>query len=103
MNGIGYDFIAVSEDFEYHDELANGMTNYNIGTYRGKVSNPFEKNNTDGLCFFWKKNGITATGETMVEFDEAYGGLDKRFPPLRGDRSRRCDGGCLYHSHEHIR
>lgn len=35
MNGIGYDFIAVSEDFEYHDELANGMTNYNMGTYRG--------------------------------------------------------------------
>lgn len=76
MNGIGYDFIAVSEDFEYHDELANGMTNYNMGTYRGSVSNPFGKNNTDGLCFFWKKDGITATGETMVEFDEAYGGLD---------------------------
>lgn len=74
MNGIGYDFIAVSEDFEYHDELANGMTNYNMGTYRGSVS--IGKNNTDGLCFFWKKNGITATGETMVEFDEAYGGLD---------------------------
>ena len=73
MNGIGYDFIAVSEDFEYHDELANGMTNYNMGTYRGSVS--IGKNNTDGLCFFWKKNGITATGETMVEFDEAYGGL----------------------------
>lgn len=75
MNSIGYDFIAVSEDFEYHDELANGMTNYNMGTYRGTVSNPFGKNNTDGLCFFWKKDGITATGETIVTFDEAYGGL----------------------------
>lgn len=76
MNGLGYDFIAVSEDFAYHDELANGMTNYNMGTYRGTVSNPFGKNNTDGLGFFWKKDGITATGETMVEFNEAYGGLD---------------------------
>lgn len=43
MNGLGYDFIAVSEDFAYHDELANGMTNYNMGTYRGTVSNPFGK------------------------------------------------------------
>lgn len=77
MNSIGYDFIAVSEDFEYHDELANGMTNYNMGTYRGTVSNPFGKNNTDGLGFFWKKDGITATGETMVEFNEAYGGISE--------------------------
>lgn len=75
MNGLGYDFIAVSEDFAYHDELAGGMTNYNMGTYRGSVSNAFGKNDTDGLGFFWKKDGITATGETMVAFDEAYGGL----------------------------
>lgn len=73
MNSIGYDFIAVSEDFEYHDELANGMTNYNMGTYRGSVS-IFGNNDTDGLGFFWKKDGITATGETMVAFEDAYGG-----------------------------
>lgn len=75
MNSLGYDFIAVSEDFEYHDELAGAMSNYNLGTYRGTVSNPFGKNNTDGLGFYWKKEGITATGETMVEFNESYGGL----------------------------
>lgn len=75
MNGLGYDFIAVSEDFAYHDELANGMTNYNMGTYRGSVSNALGKNDTDGLGFFWKKDGITATDETIVAFDEAYGGL----------------------------
>lgn len=75
MNGLGYDFIALSEDFEYHDEFANAMTNYNMGTYRGTVSNPFGKNDTDGLGFFWKKDGITASGETIVPFDEAYGGL----------------------------
>lgn len=75
MNSLGYDFIAVSEDFAYHDNLIAGMTNYNMGTYRGTVSNPFGKNDTDGLGFFWKKDGITATGETIVPFDEAYGGL----------------------------
>ena len=75
MNGLGYDFIAVSEDFAYHDELAGAMTDYNVGTYRGSVSNPIGKNDTDGLGFFWKTDGITATGETMVAFNESYGGL----------------------------
>ncbi len=76
MNGLGYDFIAVSEDFDYHDELANAMTDYNAGTNRKvTVWNTVGKNNTDGLGFFWKKDGITATGETMVEFNDAYGGL----------------------------
>ena len=75
MNGLGYDFIAVSEDFAYHDELAGAMADYDRGTYRGSVSNPFEQNNTDGLGFFWKRDGITATGETIVEFNESHGGL----------------------------
>lgn len=74
MNGLGYDFIALSEDFEYHDEFANAMTNYNMGTYRGAVS-LVGSNDTDGLGFLWKKDGITASGETIVPFDEAYGGL----------------------------
>lgn len=57
MNGLGYDFIAVSEDFEYHDELAGAMTNYNLGTYRGSVSlsSLIEASDTDGLGFFWKR------------------------------------------------
>lgn len=75
MNDLGYDFIAVSEDFAYHDELAGAMTNYNAGKYRGTVWNAAGKNDTDGLGFFWKKEGITATGETIVEFNESYGGL----------------------------
>ena len=75
MNSLGYDFIAVSEDFAYHDDLIGGMTNYNMGTYRGTVSSLIH-NDTDGLGFFWKKDVIDATGETIVPFDEAYGGLD---------------------------
>lgn len=54
MNSLGYDFIAVSEDFAYHDELAGGMTNYNMGTYRGTVSSLIH-NDTDGLGFFGKR------------------------------------------------
>lgn len=76
MNSLGYDFIAVSEDFAYHDDLVSSMTNYNRGTYRGSVSNALGKNDTDGLGFFWKKDIIKANGETIVSFDEAYGGLD---------------------------
>lgn len=75
MNSLGYDFIAVSEDFAYHDELAGGMTNYNMGTYGGTVSSLIH-NDTDGLGFFWKKGAITATDEIMVPFDEVYGGID---------------------------
>lgn len=75
MNGLDYDFIAVSEDFAYHDELIEAMGNYNAGTYRGTVWNAAGKNDTDGLGFFWKKEGITATGETIVEFNESHGGL----------------------------
>lgn len=75
MNSLGYDFIAVSEDFAYHDELAGGMTNYNMGTYRGTVSSLIH-NDTDGLGFFWKKDAITATDEIMVPFDEVHGGID---------------------------
>lgn len=75
MNELGYDFIAVSEDFAYHDELADAMNNYNAGTYRGTVINPFGRNDTDGLEFFWKKNVITAEGETMVQFTDECGGL----------------------------
>lgn len=76
MNRLEYDFIAVSEDFAYHKELANAMSRYDAGTHRGSVSNIIGRNNTDGLGFFWKKDGITATGETMVQFEAEYGGLD---------------------------
>ncbi len=81
VNALGWDFIAVSEDFEYHDELAAAMTNYSSGAYRGSVgiAQLFgSKADTDGLGFFWKKNSISlpSTPETaMVEFNDKEGGL----------------------------
>lgn len=74
MNGLGYDFIAVSEDFDYHNQLANAMTNYDVGTHRDATLGVGVAD-TDGLGFFWKKDGITAIEEDIVAFNESYGGL----------------------------
>lgn len=74
MNGLEYDFIAVSEDFGYHDELVGAMTSYEKGTYRGSVSSLIH-NDTDGLEFFWRKGAVNATEEDIVAYEEAHGGL----------------------------
>lgn len=77
VNNLGWDFMAVSEDFEYNDELAAALTNYNTGTWRGTITSAqlTKRADTDGLNFFWKKDGISATGETMVQFTAEEGGL----------------------------
>lgn len=79
VNNLGWDFMAVSEDFEYNKELVAALANYNAGTWRGTItalnSSSSNRADTDGLNFFWKKNGITATGETMVQFTAEEGGL----------------------------
>ena len=76
-NGLGWDIIAASEDFAYHSELASGLSNYNAGTYRGSISSAqlYKRADTDGMCFFWKKNGVSASSETMVQYNDEYGGL----------------------------
>lgn len=87
-NGLGWDIIAASEDFEYHSQLAAGLSNYNAGSYRGTITSEqlTKRADTDGLCFFWKK-GLTVTSEgnspgskgweKMVQFTDEYGGLAK--------------------------
>ena len=77
-NTSGWDFFWVSEDFEYHSELSSALTNYNAGKYRGSVGvgQVFgSKADTDGLCFFWKKTGLTVSGEKFIEYNSAYGDL----------------------------
>lgn len=74
----GWDFFAASEDFEYDNELKSSLTAYNSGKYRGSVGLAQiggKKADTDGLNFFWKKDGISAANETMIEFNDAEGGL----------------------------
>ena len=85
-NNLGWDFIAASEDFEYHSQLTAGLSNYNAGTYRGTITSAqlSSRADTDGLCFFWK-NGLTVTSEgnspgangweKMVQYTNEYGGL----------------------------
>ena len=85
-NNLGWDIIAASEDFEYHSQLASGLSNYNAGTYRGTVTREqlTKRADTDGMCFFWKK-GLTVTSEgnspgsngweKMVQYNDEYGGL----------------------------
>lgn len=85
-NNLGWDIIAASEDFEYHSQLASGLSNYNAGTYRGTVTSAqaTKRADTDGMCFFWKK-GLTVTSEgnspgsngweKMVQYNDEEGGL----------------------------
>ena len=85
-NGLGWDIIAASEDFEYHSQLASGLSDYNAGTYRGTVTSAqaTKRADTDGMCFFWKK-GLTVTSEgnspgsngweKMVQYNDEEGGL----------------------------
>lgn len=77
VNSLGWDFMAVSEDFEYHSQLAAAMSNYSAGTYRGSVSLSALTSvlDTDGLGFFWKKDGLTAENETYVQYNDAEGDL----------------------------
>lgn len=85
-NNLGWDFIAASEDFEYHSQLTAGLSNYNAGTYRGTITSAqlSSRADTDGLCFFWKKSlTVTSEGnspgangwEKMVQYTNEYGGL----------------------------
>lgn len=74
----GWDFFAVSEDFDYDTELNSALGGYNHGTFRapGKWTSAVTGTlDTDGLNFYWKKDGISAAKETMVQYNESYGGL----------------------------
>ena len=83
---MGYDFVGVSEDFNYNNEiLAQINSTYNAGTHRGKLesyagivtkylaqSTLFD---TDGLNFFWKKT-LNATNESWTAWNTHYGYTD---------------------------
>lgn len=74
----GWDFFGVSEDFGYHDQLVSALSDYNIGKYRGTVtsknSSAANRADTDGLCFFAKKN-IGMADETCVSWNQTWGTL----------------------------
>lgn len=76
-NGLGWDIIAASEDFEYDSQLTKALTNYSHGTWRGSVdaSQLISTADTDGLNFFWRTSTTSATGETYIKYNDAEGGL----------------------------
>ncbi|MBR5655206.1 MAG: dockerin type I repeat-containing protein [Prevotella sp.] len=67
----GYDFIGVSEDFNYHGSLMSELGNYDSGTVRatlsiGDLSYPFD---TDGLNLIWKRSKVTASNESWTRWN----------------------------------
>ncbi|MBR5964080.1 MAG: dockerin type I repeat-containing protein [Bacteroidaceae bacterium] len=66
----GYDFIGISEDFEYHSELTQNLSGYSWGVHRGSVSASvlISPANTDGLEFAWKTDKVSAENESWTQW-----------------------------------
>ncbi len=77
LQNKGYDMIAVSEDFNYHNNLTKNMSSYSWGTYRGSLSlsNALSTADTDGLEFAWKTNALSVSDESWTKFNTSEGGL----------------------------
>lgn len=78
INKSDIDFWGLSEDFNYHNDLANEITEgkYQIGTYRGGINlNQFKLNmqfNTDGLNFL-SKTPYSFSDESWVKWNKCNG------------------------------
>lgn len=76
-----WDFFAVSEDFEHHAKLVEGLgEGFSCGTWRGSItsanSSKAKRADTDGLNLFWKStNGISASNEAWTQFTHEAGDL----------------------------
>lgn len=72
----GWDIVAMSEDFNFHDYLIAPISDlYNVGTHGGKVSGLF--NTTDGLgLLLTKKTGWKFSNETRVKWNDHNGFTD---------------------------
>lgn len=75
LAGDAWDIIAFQEDFTYDSQLRSSMSNYyTFGTYRGGVES-ISSNDTDGLGFATLNSTTSFSGETIVKFNDAYGGI----------------------------
>lgn len=74
LAGDAWDIIAFQEDFTYDSQLRSSMSNYTFGTYRGGVTS-ISSNDTDGLGFATLNSTTSFSGETIVKFNDAYGGI----------------------------
>ena len=76
----GYDFIGVSEDFNYHGSLMESLNDeYDSGKIRTTLSVegflaggfPFD---TDGLNLIWKRNKVTSSHESWTQWSHSESG-----------------------------
>lgn len=73
----GVDIMALSEDFNYHDNLVKTLGNgYNVGTYRGGIGTdkykPDVSFDTDGLEFI-TKSPLAFADESWTAWNKTYG------------------------------
>lgn len=78
----GYDLLAFSEDFNYHEYImAELYSLYTAGTWEGSITTSgfftsLGQYDVDGLEFLWKTGSLSASGETIVSWNESNGYTD---------------------------
>ena len=79
INGENWDIVTFQENFEYRSNLYDAITNYTIGTDRGGLDYGSAifggVSETDGLGFATRTATTSFANETIVEFNDKYGGL----------------------------
>ena len=82
MSTSGWDFVALSEDFNYHSELSSSATGYTFQAYDNeKLPSRYESDilwnhwETDGLGFAGLTSTCTFTQIDKIEFTSEAGGL----------------------------
>lgn len=79
INGENWDIVTFQENFEYRSNLYDAITNYTIGTDRGGLNYASAifggVSETDGLGFATRTETTSFANETIVEFNDKYGGL----------------------------
>ena len=82
MSTSGWDFVALSEDFNYHSELSSSATGYTFQAYDNeKLPSSYEWDilwnhwKTDGLGFAGLTSTCTFTQIDKIEFTSEAGGL----------------------------
>lgn len=86
LHGSGADIIGVQEDFNYHDELMEFLSDYKCGTHTGgfdlkKLFSsvewhscfPFPRFKADGLNLLAKNHRVNIMCEDIVCWDKSYG------------------------------
>ena len=81
----GSTIVGVQEDFNYHSELMNALSEYKDSTFTGDFTLPDilssitwlpPRLKADGLNFIYKKDSIKVKKEDIVSWNDSYGYFD---------------------------